>query len=330
MSPNEDVSIIVPVYNGEQTLPELAERLQAVLSDHCRQFELVLVNDGSPDGSWTTICRLAEEHVWVRGINLARNYGQHNALLCGIRAARFDLLVTMDDDLQNPPEEIPKLLQKLDEGYDVVYGVPQKEQHGLLRDLASQITKLALRSAMGAEVARHVSAFRAFRKRICVAFMHFQGSFVSLDVLLTWGTTRFASVRVQHSPRSKGVSGYSVGKLIRHASNMITGFSVIPLQVASLVGFGFTLFGILVLIWVLGRYFVHGGSIPGFPFLASTIAVFSGAQLFALGVIGEYLARIHFRTMERPTYAVLDTTSGEEDQTKRSKHATASADIDGN
>ena len=312
MNEKPDVSVIVPVYNGEQTLPELVERLQVVLSDCCRQFELVLVNDGSPDGSWTTICRLAKEYAWVRGINLARNYGQHNALLCGIRAARFDLLVTMDDDLQNPPEEIPKLLQKLEEGYDVVYGVPQKEQHGFLRDLSSQFTKLALRSAMGTEIARNVSAFRAFRKRICVAFLHFQGSFVSLDVLLTWGTTRFAALRVQHDPRPRGVSGYSVGKLIRHASNMITGFSVLPLQVASVVGFAFTLLGFVILLFVLGRYFLHGSPVPGFPFLASTIAIFSGAQLFALGVIGEYLARIHFRTMERPSYAVHDTTWVEE------------------
>ena len=315
MSGKPDVSVIVPVYNGEQTLQELVQRLHVVLPECCRQFEIVMVNDGSSDGSWATISRLAQEYASVRGINLARNYGQHNALLCGIRAARFDLLVTMDDDLQNPPEEIPKLLQKVQEGYDVVYGVPQKEQHGLLRDLASQFTKLALRSAMGTEIARNVSAFRVFRKRVCVAFQHFQGTFVSLDVLLTWGTTRFAALRVQHDPRERGVSGYSVGKLIRHASNMITGFSVLPLQVASLVGFAFTLFGIAVLLYVLGRYFLQGSPVPGFPFLASTIAIFSGAQLFALGVIGEYLARIHFRTMERPTYAVLETTSNGEDRT---------------
>ena len=318
-----EISIVVPVYNGAQTLPELVERLQPVLLGLCDQFELIMINDGSSDASWTTIRRLAEQYPWVRGLNLARNYGQHNALLCGIRAARFDLLVTIDDDLQNPPEEIPNLLQKLDEGYDVVYGVPQQEQHGLLRDLASQITKIALRSAMGAEIARNVSAFRVFRKRICVAFLHFQGSFVSLDVLLTWGTTRFGALRVRHDPRQKGVSGYTVGKLLRHASNMITGFSVLPLQIASFVGFGFTLFGFGILIYVLGRYVIQGGSVPGFPFLASTIAIFSGAQLFALGVIGEYLARIHFRTMERPTYAVLETTLVKVDESETSTHSSA-------
>jgi undecaprenyl-phosphate 4-deoxy-4-formamido-L-arabinose transferase len=121
-----------------------------------------------------------------------------------------------------------------------------------------------------------------------------------------------------------------MGKLIRHASNMITGFSVLPLQVASFVGFAFTLFGVMVLLYVLGRYFLQGSPVPGFPFLASTIAIFSGAQLFALGVIGEYLARIHFRTMQRPTYAVLDTTSNGEDRTENSTHAVVSANISDN
>ena len=320
------VSVIVPVYNGQQTLEQLVQRLQRTLSLHCERFELVLVNDGSPDNSWETICRLAEENEWVRGIDLARNYGQHNALLCGIRAARFDVLVTMDDDLQNPPEEIPKLLETLDEGLEVVYGVPITQQHGLLRDLASYITKLALRSAMGAGIARNVSAFRAFRKRVSVAFVQYQGSFVSLDVLLTWGTNKFGAVRVQHEPRRTGVSGYSVGKLLRHASNMMTGFSVLPLQIASYVGFAFTVFGIFVLVYVLGRYILVGTSVPGFPFLASTIAIFSGAQLFALGIIGEYLARIHFRTMERPTYAVLKTTF-DELVPDAAKHATPSSTV---
>src|SRR5262249_4413135 len=146
---------------------------------------------------------------WVRGIDLMRNYGQHNALLCGIRAASFDTVVTMDDDLQHPPEEIPKLLAKLVEGFDVVYGYPANEQHGLLRDLASVMTKLALRKSMGAETARHLSAFRAFRTRAREAFADFHSPFVSIDVVLTWATTRFAAIQVRHDPRTMGVSNYT-------------------------------------------------------------------------------------------------------------------------
>lgn len=142
--------------------------------------------------------------------------------------------------------------------------------------------------------------------------MYYQGPFVSLDVLLTWATMRFVAVPVRHDPRSIGQSHYTFRKLVTHALNMMTGFSVLPLQFASLVGFGCTLFGLGVLGYVLGRYIALGGSVPGFPFLASIIAIFSGAQLFALGIIGEYLARMHFRMMERPTYVVREVTNLEQ------------------
>ena len=303
------LSVVVPVYNSEASLPELVSRLETVLSAVAHTFEVVLVNDGSRDHSWDVICRLAQAHHWVRGIDLMRNYGQHNALLAGIRVARHEVIITLDDDLQNPPEEIPKLLDRLAEGYGVVYGTPQKEQHGLWRDLASRVTKLALQSAMGAETARNVSAFRAFRAQVRGTFANYQGPFVSIDVLLAWGTTRFAVIPVHHDPRRIGVSNYTFRKLVTHALNMMTGFSVLPLQLASLIGFGFTLFGLLVLVYVVGRYLIQGGSVPGFPFLASIIAIFSGAQLFALGIIGEYLARMHFRMMGRPAYVVRGDTS---------------------
>ena len=242
----------------------------------------------------------------VRGLQLSRNYGQHNALLCGIRAARHELVVTVDDDLQNPPEEIPKLLAVLAQGYDVVYGAPEHERHGFLRDRASQITKIALQSAMGAETARHVSAFRAFRTALRDAFDRYQSPFVSIDVLLTWGTTRFAHLKVRHDPRTVGASNYTVRKLITHAMNMMTGFTTIPLQLASMAGFAFSLFGLAILAYVLANFFLRGHTVPGFAFLASIVAIFSGVQLFALGIIGEYLARMHLRTMDRPPYLVRD------------------------
>ena len=298
------LSIVVPVHNSARILPRLVERLAPVLAATGGPYELVLVNDGSRDESWQVVQDLAARHAWVRGVDLMRNYGQHNALLCGIRAARHAVVVTMDDDLQHPPEEIPALLAALERGADVVYGAPTHEQHGVLRDLASRITKIALAQAMGAPIARQVSAFRAFRTALRDAFATYDGYYVSIDVLLTWGTTRFAAVPVEHAPRADGVSNYTFRKLVHHAMNMMTGFSTFPLQIASLVGFGFTLFGFAVLAWVLGRWLIHGSVVPGFPFLASVIAIFSGAQLFALGIIGEYLARVHFRTMNRPPYSV--------------------------
>ena len=300
------ISVIIPVYNSAEALPELTARVLETFRAKGLDGEIVFVNDASRDGSWNEIRKLAEREPAVRGINLMRNYGQHNALLCGIRSARHPVIVTMDDDLQHPPEEIPRLLAVLDQGYDAVYGTPQQERHGLLRNLASQMTKMALGGAMGAETARKISAFRVFRTALRDAFAGYQGSFVSIDVLLTWGTTNFAAIPVPHAPRRYGESNYTVRKLVRHALNMMTGFSVWPLQMASLMGFVFTVFGLLVLAYVLGRYLLQGSSVPGFPFLASLIAIFSGAQMFSLGVIGEYLARMHFRSMERPPYAVRE------------------------
>jgi undecaprenyl-phosphate 4-deoxy-4-formamido-L-arabinose transferase len=302
------VSVIIPIYNSRSILSELTDRLSAVLPQLTDQYELILVNDGSRDGSWDEVSHLAATHRWIRGINLMRNYGQHNALLCGIRAAKHDVIIIMDDDLQHRPEEIPGLLAKLAEGYDVVYGTPQEAHHGFWRNSAAHLTKLALQGALGAETAGKVSPYRAFRTRLRDAFANYQSSFVSIDVLLTWGTNRFSSIAVRYDARKTGRSQYTFRRLVTHALNMMTGFSILPLQLATLIGFVFTLFGLVVLAYVIGRYLLHGADVRGFTFLASIMIIFSGAQLFALGIFGEYLARIHFRMMERPTYVVSSTT----------------------
>ena len=302
------LSIVIPVYNSAQILPGLVERLRSVAESLQVPFELILVNDSSRDDSWNVICNLAAQKGWIHGISMMRNYGQHNALLAGLRAARYDTTATLDDDLQHPPEELPKLLNKFSDGFDVIYGSPESHPHGFCRNLASIITKIALQSAMGAESARHVSAYRVLRTDIRRAFDTHQSPYVSLDVLLTWGTTKFGAVRVRHDARRTGQSGYTVGKLIRHAVNMMTGFSVLPLQLASIVGFVFSLWGVGILAYVLLRFALYGSTVSGFPFLASIITIFSGAQLFALGILGEYMARIHFRSLDRPTYTVAETT----------------------
>lgn len=305
------ISVVIPAYRSSESLPPLIEELARVLPALAATYEVIIVNDGSPDEgkTWAVIRELAARYSWIHGINMMRNYGQHNALLCGIRSARGDVIVTMDDDLQHPPSEIAKMLMKLREAnLDVVYGTPEHEQHGVFRDLASQVTKLALQSSMGVNIARQVSAFRVFRAPLREAFANYRSPYVSIDVLLTWGTTRFGAVSTRHIERTIGKSGYTFGKLVRHALNMITGFSVLPLQIASIMGLALAGFGVLVLLYVLGRYLLQGAVVQGFAFLASIIAIFSGAQLFTLGIMGEYLARIHFRTMDRPAYTVRERT----------------------
>lgn len=307
------LSVVVPVYNSAGSLALLLERLASELPKIAAPFEVILVNDGSRDASWRVATDLVDQYPWVRAIDLMRNYGQHNALLCGIRATRHAIVVTMDDDLQHPPEEIPKLLAKLDEGFDVVYGAPEREEHDPWRRFASSATKSALQSAMGVSTARHVSAFRAFRSHLRAAFSDYQNPYVSVDVLLTWGTVKFTSIAVRHEARAIGASQYTVRKLVTHALNMVTGFTVWPLRFASLIGFAFTLVGAVAMAYVLIVYLMTGGAVPGFTFIASLVALFSGAQLFALGIIGEYLSRMHVRLMGRPAYTIrayLDTQVG--------------------
>src|SRR5581483_9161438 len=305
------ISVVIPVYRSAAIIEKLVARLEVILQAITLEFEIVLVNDCSPDQSWTIISKLAADDPHVRGINLMRNFGQHNALLCGIRAARFDVIVTMDDDLQHPPEEVSKLLALLTgTDCDLVYGTSEHKQHGVARNLAVFITRLALRTVMGADVVERVSAFRAFKSDIVPAFRNYEGPFVSIDVLLSWGTNKVGAVQVRHEPRAEGSSGYTLRKLMTYTLNLVTGFTPLPLRLASVIGLASSAIGIVVLCYVLIRYVLHGDTVPGFPFLASIIALFSGAQLFAIGIIGEYLARMHFRTMQMPSYVVRDDTGG--------------------
>lgn len=309
---NELISLVIPVYNSAECIRELHRRIDAALNKIQREFELIFVEDCSNDHSWEIIKELAKLDQRVVGIKMSRNFGQHNALLCGIRAAKGTLIITLDDDLQHPPEEIQKLLLGLEEGFDVVYGAPEMQQHSSIRNLASYATKVVLEGAMGTKNATKVTAFRAFHTHLRNAFARYRGPTVNIDVLLTWATSNFTAVRVRHEPRKTGKSGYNTRKLVKHALNMITGYSTKPLQLASMMGFALASLGAMILAYVLMGWLLLGGTVPGFTFLASVISIFSGAQLLALGIIGEYLARIHLRNMEQPIYLVHETTvSGE-------------------
>jgi undecaprenyl-phosphate 4-deoxy-4-formamido-L-arabinose transferase len=298
------ISVVIPVYNSAQILPTLVERLASVLPGLSGEFEVILVNDGSHDESWKVIQSLSAKHQWIRGVCLMRNFGQHNALLAGVRCAIHDIIVTLDDDLQNPPEEILALTSRLSDNVDLVYGIPMERQHQNWRNVCSAGVRLSLTPLIGQYNASVVSSFRAFRTNLRQAFEKYNDPFVSIDVLLTWGAHGVDSVKVKHDARARGTSSYTIFKLVSHAIAMLTGYSAFPLRLASFTGFAFVLFGIFILFYVIGLYFINKGSVPGFPFLASIIALFSGAQLFAIGIIGEYLAKIHFRSMNRPAYIV--------------------------
>lgn len=307
------VSIIVPVYNGAGSIPELAERTVAAMSG-ATAWELVFVVDGSPDDSWTVVQGLIAEHQHIVGIEMFRNFGQHNALLAGIRTARFDVTVTIDDDLQHRPEDIPLLVAALTPDFDLVYGKSIEEEHGRWRNVSSNVAKAAMGASIGGRMARDSGAVRAFRTTLRDGFAGVTDPYVSIDVLLSWITIRYTTVRVHMDLRTIGASNYNFRKLIRHAINMVTGYSIKPLRFVSWLGFCLAIFGVGVLIFVLVRYATSNTDVPGFPFLASLISILAGAQLFGLGVIGEYLGRMHFRSMQRPPYVVREVRRHLDDQ----------------
>ena len=303
---SDGLSIVVPVFRSEKTLNELVNRITKSVSN--KSVEIILVDDASGDGTWTTICSIARQNSMVTGIRLGRNSGQHGALLAGVRAAKFQTVVTLDDDLQNPPEEINKLIDALVPGVDVVYGVSTEVKQNYYRRAGSKLVRKFFASTLGFNSAVSMSSFRTFRTVLREGFNTALGPNVSLDALLTWSTTRFTVVEVKHDERKVGDSHYTFRKLVRFMIDMATGYSALPLRLASALGFLTISFGAVLLVYVIGRPIITGERVQGFPMLASTIIIFSGVQIFLLGILGEYIGRMHFRVMNKPTYMVAETT----------------------
>lgn len=303
------LSIIIPIYNSERTMPYVVEEAIQVALSTGRDFEILLVNDGSSDHSWDKIRSIAAKNNRVHGINLQRNYGQHNALLCGIRMARFDILITLDDDMQHPPREIPKLLKKLDESNaDVVYGIPERLTHTHIRNFLSKATKRFLGCATGLQQIKDQSPFRVFRTELRDSFAGFRSPEILLDTLLSWGTSRFVSVPVSYEPRKEGQSNYTAQRLLSMAILLVTSYSTAPLRFASWIGIAITVFGILSLASALCIYFSKG-SISAWLLLMDVVAIFNGVLMIALGVLGEYVARIYNRSVDQPPYVIRELTS---------------------
>jgi glycosyltransferase involved in cell wall biosynthesis len=305
------ISIVVPCYRSAATLPELVAGLEAELgelasSGNIADWELILVIDGSPDETGKVGDALAASQQRVRTLHLRRNFGQHNALLAGINSARFAVVVTMDDDLQHRPDQVAALVKALDdESLDLVYGIPIDEEHGLARSAASRFVKSAL-SLAGVPNVRWVSAFRAFRIDLKNGFQDVVDPNPNLDVMLSWTTSAVAPVKVHMNRRREGQSSYGLIRLTRHALNMVTGFGIAPLKIATFTGFLFGVIGLVLVVVVIVNYVRGEITVAGFTTIAAMIAIFSGAQLISLGIIGEYLGRLYFRTMGKPTYLIAN------------------------
>jgi polyisoprenyl-phosphate glycosyltransferase len=297
-----DLSVVIPVYNSAPILPQLYARLSKVLDGLDMTYELVMVEDGSPDDSWRVLSALQQEVPQrITAVQLMRNYGQHNALMCGFRHARGELIVTMDDDLQHPPEEIPKLLDALvANDFDLVYGGYDKKKHPLLKNAGSAIVNMFFRRVFRLPVT--VTAFRVFRRELLDAILSYKRPFTFIDGLLAWNTRRVGTTTVEHHPRAVGRSGDSLGKMITLALNLFTNFSLFPLQIVSLVGGLAAVCGLLTGLYYLIRHFTGSITTPGYASIIVSILILGGLQLLGQGIIGEYLGRLHLNVNEKPQY----------------------------
>lgn len=304
------ISIVVPVYNSAATLPQLLERLVRTIGSITQDYEIVLVDDGSRDNSWEVLQSLRARYGdRMVAIQLMRNYGQHNTLMCGLGVARGEYVVTMDDDLQNPPEEIPKMLAHIKaRGLDLVYGCPTDRNHAAWRNLGSRIVWHFYRTVFRNPVTP--TPFRIMRLQLARSVMFYDLNFTYLDGLLAWCTGRIEGVEVEHHVRAQGSSGYSLGKLLGLALNLYTNFSLIPLQIVSGLGVVTAASGFLVGIYYLFQFLASNIAVPGFASTIIAILILGGAQLLALGVMGEYLGRLHLNVNRKPQYVVRHLKRG--------------------
>ena len=297
-------SVVVPVYRSADTLPEFVDRIKKVFIQTGEPFELIMIEDCGGDNSWETLKSLRENNPMMRVIRLTKNFGQHNAIMCGFNNCRGKYIITIDDDLQNPPEEIPKLIAKVKEGHDVVYGVYISKKHSFFRNFGSNFIQMVYKKTFG--VSNNLTSYRIIRREIIDCIIKYDKNFTFLDGLIAWYTRRIATVEVAHAPRQEGSSGYSLRKLLSLSMNLFTNFTVMPLRISAVAGVLFSIIGLAIGVYMLLKYLVLGIPVMGYTSLILSITVFSGIQLFMIGIIGEYVGKILININDKPQFAIRE------------------------
>jgi dolichol-phosphate mannosyltransferase len=313
-------SVVVPVFNEEGNVEALASRVLAAMEQVGEPFELLIVDDGSRDRTPELLRKIAARDARVRVVRFTRNYGQEAAVEALYLNARGRWLVQMDGDLQHPPEEIPRLIAKKNEGYDVVYGVREGRQDTLFRVAASRTMQWGMRSMMEIELPEDVSTFRLMSAPIArlVAALPERRKFFS--ALLVWSGARIGTVRVKHEARHAGATHYNFTKLLNHTFDLIVGFSSKPLRYIGTLGFVFALVGLGLGIWVIARKLLWDYGFVGWPSLFAAVVILGGMQLIATSVIGEYIARIYVQAQARPLYNIGERLNFQEHQAADELH----------
>lgn len=300
------ISVVVPVYNGQATLRELFLRIMQTMQAGGYGFQVIFVEDCGRDNSWQVICGLkAEFPEFITGIKLNRNFGQHNATLCGYKYADGDLIVTIDDDLQIFPEDIPILIRKQQEtGAELVYGSYGEKNHAAFRNVGSLVVNKTLNIAFG--TTGSITSFRLITQNLLRNVIQHTQSFVFLDGLFNWHTKHIEKVLVRHQARAEGRSGYDLVKLVRLSSNMLFNFTTLPLKALIYLGLTISLFSFLAGVYFIIRKIVLDVPVMGFTSLIVAIFFMGGVTLLVLGVIGEYIGRLYTLQNAKPQHSVKE------------------------
>jgi undecaprenyl-phosphate 4-deoxy-4-formamido-L-arabinose transferase len=300
------ISVVVPAYNEADHIDELCARLRQTLGARDDAYELLFVDDGSTDDSAAAFERITRDDDTVRVVTLTRSFGQHAAVWAGFRHCRGEIVVLMDADLQNPPEEIPRLLGALADGNDIAYGIRSDRRDSRLRRAGSRLTQWVMRRLMPANTTVNVSSFRAMRRPVIEALDQFEDPMPFLAGLVGWLGFREVGVEVSHEARKHGRSRYGMLRLMLLWYDMICSISITPLRMVGFLGFLFALVGFVFGIVIFVRTVMIGTSVPGWASMIVAIAFFSGVQLVCIGILGEYLARVFLQVRKRPLYVVRD------------------------
>lgn len=302
------ISVVIPVFRSEGCLPKLYERLKTTLAAISDDYEIIFVEDCGGDSSWEIIQSIAEKNNRVRGVQFSKNFGQQAATMCGFSIAEGEWIVTIDDDLEQDPDDIRKLYDKAVRGYALVYGIYPDRTHTSWRNVTSFIIKQLFKIAIPSLNTAYTS-FRIIERKIAKEVCKFNSPFPFIDGYVSWLTTNTSTVEVRHAKRFSGKSNYTFSKLTGLAINTFVTFSDMPLKAASWGGVFFFMAGMAGFFWVVLSKILGGITVSGFASIMSGIFLFGGIQLLVLGILGEYIGRINFKSSQKPLYLVVKETN---------------------